>query len=406
MQALAAATLAATVLFNPLLAIVNGHVHRLSGGVIAASQAAIVLGGLAIGATARPAPLRWLALAWALCIAFVAMALGRGAVIPKNLGDVLVIPAFICLGARMEERVLARTVTALLVAVCGCGLWELMSPASFGAVFKVMDYYVATRGFDPKQFYAGGDLFVSSERGGGRFLMAFTGWHRGSSLFLEPVSLGNWAGVVALFAAAFWGRMGLRGRAFYVASVAIVLVTCDGRLALGTCVLLALWLPIAGRLPARLAALYLPAMIVALVLARAAGALPQSGDTLSGRFRGGIDLLTGLDMAQMFGIGAQTEGAVDAGWAYLIQGQSIFVGLALWLIVTLSDTGEDAAARRMKHGAALFIVLCLPISYAVLSVKTSALLWATYGVFFQAAARERNARRPFAAQHTAAVPVR
>lgn len=391
------ALLAATVLFNPLLAIVNGHGARMSGGIVAAAQGAIVLAALAAGLLARPLPARWLALAWGLLLAFLGVSLLRGDLPIKNLGDALLIPAFICLGASMDERTLIRTVTGLQIAITVVGGWELLFPRAFGRLFKVLDYYVATRGYDPKLFYAGGDLFVSSERGGGRLLLNFTGWHRGSSLFLEPVSLGNWAVVATLFLAAFWDRMGWWRRAVFASTIAMVLITCDGRLALGVCVLLALWLPVTRFIPARLAVLYLPAMILVLAALRAAGHLPQSGDTLTGRFRGGLDLLGSLDMAQLFGLGALSREAVDAGWVYLIETQSVLVCLALWLVLTLSDTGESASARMMKHGVALFVALCLPISYAILSVKTAAVMWATYGYAFQRRSLQRpSSRSPIA----------
>lgn len=397
-ERVAIALLAATVLFNPLLAIVNAHVHRLGSAPVAGVQALLVAASLGLGALVRPRPLRWLLLAWGLAMAWVLLALLRGVPDPKALGDALLVPAFVCLGTALMPRTLLRLAAALQAAVIVVGFWELLDPEHYGALFKVLDYYVATRGYSPSQFYNGGDLFVSADRGGGRYLMAFTGWHRGSSLFLEPVSLGNWAAVVALVLAAFWDRLGWRARGAWFVSILATLVICDGRLGLGVCAVLALAMPLVRRVPGWVSVYYLPGFILALDLLLAAGALPQTGDTLSGRVRGGIDLLNGMSVAQMAGVGGLSPAAVDAGWVFLVETQSIAVALALWLCVTLSDLGSGRSGRAVQHGVAIFVLLCMPISYAVFSVKTSALMWALFGCFLQAERRRRLAEDDASAQ--------
>ncbi|WP_375397606.1 polysaccharide biosynthesis protein GumE [uncultured Sphingomonas sp.] len=375
--------LALTLFFNPALAIVNGHVRPLGGGIVAGVQAVLVLGAFACGLASRPLPIRWLLLAWVATLAFIALCVMRGEVVAKDLGDALLIPGFICLGTQLSERSLLRTAGWLQLAVVAVGAWELVSPGTFGAVFRILDYYVSTRGFSKEEFWAGGDLFVSSERGGGRMLLAWTGFHRGSSLFLEPVSLGNWSVVIAILLGAYWDRLSVRARMLFAASIVWTLFVCDGRLALGVCLFLAVWLPVARRLDARLAVLYVPLIFVLLLALDSVGALPASGDTLTGRFHGGVTLLVSLTPAQLMGVGGLGKAAVDAGWVYVVETQSAPMASFLWLMLMLSRSGQDPGARTMKHGVGLFIALCLPITYAILSIKTSALMWAMYGQFFQ-----------------------
>lgn len=380
MEAVAVTLAVLAVVFNPLLAIVNGHVAHLNGGIVALVQASLTFAALGLGVVVDGKPTRWGLAAWVLIVAFVVLSVLRGDLAPKNLGDVLLIPAFIALGQRIGPSVLIRTVVWLQVAITAIGVFELLFPLLFGSVFKVVDYYVATRGFAASAFWAGNDLFLSSERPGGRLLLPGLHLHRGSSLFLEPVSLGNWAILVCIMLAAFWHRLSWRGRAFLVVSDLALLVICDGRLALGVCLLLAVALPFTRRLPSALSVCYLPVVMVALTGLVAAGYLSSAGDTLPGRLRGGYDALTGLDLSDLLGIGHHALNA-DAGWVYFIQTQSLLTAIVVWAAITLTSIGEEDDARTFKHGLALFLVLCLPISYSVLSIKTMALLWCAYGSF-------------------------
>lgn len=377
--AVALAVLAVT--FNPLLAIINGHVHALSGGLVALIQAAMTIGALLLGGLIGGKLTRWMVVAWGLAIMFLMLSLLRGDLAVKNLGDVLIIPAFIALGQRIRPTTLLRVVIGLQIAITVVGVFELLFPSAFATIFKVAEYYVSTRGFDEEAFWAGNDLFLSSERPGGRLLLNGFGLHRGSSLFLEPVSLGNWVIVVAVFLAGFWKRLPWKTRIFLLVSNFILLVVCDGRLALGVCVVLAVYLPIARYIPSPVSFLYLPGVMLLLTGLIGAGYLASEGDTLPGRLRGGFNALTGLDLADMMAVGTQGLNA-DAGWVYFLQTQSLFTAIVMWGIITLTDIGKDPDARMFKHGLAMFLALCLPISYSVLSIKTMSLLWCGYGCLF------------------------
>ena len=390
LEAIAVAMAVLAVVFNPLLAIVNGHVHPLTSGIVATVQAALTFAALGLGGLQRGAPTRWIVFAWALLVAFVGVSIVRDSLAVKDLGDVLLIPAFIALGQRIRLPVLVRVVIGLQIAITAVGVFELLLPSAFSSVFKVVDYYVSTRGFDKSAFWAGNDLFLSSERPGGRLLLGGFGFHRGSSLFLEPVSLGNWTVVIGIFLGGFWHSLSWRARAWLIGCDVVLLVVCDGRLALGVCLLLAVYLPVvARRLPSRLSILYLPAVLLLLIALVAAGFLATVGDTLPGRLRGGYDALIGLGLADLFGVGHQALFA-DAGWVYFLQTQSLLVAIPVWAVITLTDIGEGEDARMFKHGLALFLALCLPISYSVLSIKTMSLLWCGYGALYARRAVERS----------------
>lgn len=407
----AAVILLLTVLFNPLLSIVNGHLFPLTGGIVAAFQAALVLGALFIGAAGRDRPSGWLAITLAIVASFLAISLARGSLDPKPLGEVLVIPAFILLGARLNYKTLVTVVIMLQTLLTGVGLWELADPAGFGEVFRVAEYYIGTRGFSADQFWAGNGLFVSSQRPGGRLLLGHLNLHRGSSLFLEPVSLGNWIVVILVFVMAFWTRLGWAARLFLIMSNCVLLVVCDGRLAMVLSLALLIYLPFSRHVPERVSAVYLLVALAGLALLSSLGLLLSTGDDLLGRLRVGLEAMMNLDVRTLLGLGSREHLMVDAGYVYVIQTQSFLVGLLLWFGLTLTSLGDTPSSRIFKHGTMIFIAACLLVSYSVLTIKTAGLLWALYGYFlaenWRAAARRReehadehpvapNAGQPFA----------
>lgn len=390
----AAALLVATILFNPGLAWINAHIVPLSPGAVSGVQGLIVLGALFVGAL-QPLPLtfRWLAMTWILVLAVFLTSAVRAYMEPKILGDILLIPAFILLGSRMDSLLLRRCFLAMQGLILLVGLWELASPTGFGATFRVLDYYVKTRGYQADAFWAGGDLFLSSARPGGRMLLDGLGLHRGSSLFLEPVSLGNWAIVGVIFTAALWRDLSQRARLFMILSTGLLLIICDGRLAMSVILLFCLYLPISAFIPDRWSVFYLPLLLFALVAGEASGVLTGPGDNFTGRLSVGLDALRSMDIVQLLGVRVERIRFDDAGWADFVQAQSLLIAIGLWLTLALSSFGRDPGNRMAKHGIMLFLTLCLPISNSLLSIKTAAAMWALYG-FCHARGRQAEKAAP------------
>lgn len=388
-QLACAVVLALTVCFNPFLAVVNASIMPIGGGIVALVQGTLVVAALLLGLTASGrAAYPWIGVCWALAMAAVATAAIRMQFDAKSFGDVLLIPAFILLGMQLQRGTLIRTVTVLQAMILLVGIWELASPGSFGTFFKVAQYYINSRGYSAEDFWAGGDLFVSSVRPQGRMLFANSELHRGSSLFLEPVSLGNWTIMITLFSAGLWRHLTIGLRGFLILSNIALLVICDGRLALGVNLMLLAFLPLARRIPGWVSVLYLPISLIGLTLAKMLGLLAEVGDTFAGRLRYGIDALGALNWERFFAVGWTRLGNDDAGLVYFIQNQSLPVAIGLWMVITLTNIGEGSGSRSFKHGMALFLVACLPISNASLSIKTTALMWACFGYFYMRARQD------------------
>jgi len=383
LQFACATVLVLTVAFNPLLALVNASVRPVNGSMVAVAQGALVVSALLLGLySAKDTAKLWIGVVWMLALVSLATAAVRMQFDPKSLGDVLLIPAFILMGMQLGRATFIRTVLAMQIAILIFGIWEVYDPGGFGSVFKVAQYYISSRGYNANDFWAGGDLFVSAQRPHGRFLLASSGLHRGSSLFLEPVSLGNWAIMIALFSAGFWRDLSIKSRIFLVLSNIALLIICDGRLALGVCLVFLAALPIVRLVPGWISVFYLPLSLLGLSIARMLGLLAEVGDTFVGRLRYGMEQLSRLTVPRFFAVVDSRIGNEDAGLVYFIQNQSLPVAVILWIVVTVASTGETTGGRAFKHGMAIFLVACLPISNASLSIKTTALMWACYGFFY------------------------
>jgi putative polymerase len=394
---LAGGILFSATLFNAVLAFVNAHVFAMGYVHVAVAQMLLTVASLLVVLYARPqGSTGWLIGVAAATGGFLLLSVMRGHLEPKYLADMLTILLFVMLGMAMRGSTLVRViliVQGLLVAVA---IWELISPGGFGDVFRVRDYYVNTRGFSDDSFWSEYEtLFLAAERPTGRLIGSGLSLHRASSLFLEPVSLGNWTIVVTLAIAALKDHLRPRQIALLVAGNMILLFACDGRLAIAiNLILLAAW-PVLPRLPRWLVPLFLPLLFLALLAAWTTGLLAEQGDTLVGRFHYGFNYLLTLNAGDLLGLNV-TGGTVaaDSGWAYLVLTQSIFGLAAIWLALTLHTAPGTVSERRFVAGMAIFIALSLPVSYSIFSIKTAAVLWALYGYLLAQAAARKILDRP------------
>ena len=156
---------------------------------------------------------------------------GTGNVDAKYFRDIFLIITFILLGMTSNERRAIQMMVVLQAFVVAGILLEAVCLPCYNDLFAVKDFYINTRGLGEEEFTnLSSDLYVSATRPEARFLPFFD-LHRMSSVFLEPVSLGNFMTATVAFTAAFWNRLGGKLKMFFFASMILMLLACDGRLA-------------------------------------------------------------------------------------------------------------------------------------------------------------------------------
>jgi putative polymerase len=370
-----------SVLFNAMLAIVNAHVVPLNMGVVAGAEFLIVLAAQAtVFQNYRPQMLPW----YGMMTFIVAFAILRGCYLghfePKYIRDVMLIPTFVLLGMTVPFHRVKTGVTILHVIVVAGVLFEALFTSAYAGLFDVRQYYIATRAFEETAFWdTTSELFVSATRPEARFFN-FIDLHRVSSVFLEPVSLGNYVIIITTFLCANFSRFSVRFRAFLLAGIVIALVGCDGRLAAICSAVIVLGTLVAPRLPHRITLLYLPVIVIGAFVFVFTTLPDAHQDNFSGRVAYCVNLLANYDIADWLGLSDHfIARASDSGIAYIVATQSV-IGVALfWVLLNFEADDRWSSQIKFTQGLCTYIALTMLVSYSLFSIKTAALLWFIHG---------------------------
>lgn len=389
----------AALSYTAVLCFVHTHATAVTNAQMAIADGAIVLGALGLAFLA-PQRALWIVLL-ALAVNFLLVVLVSEEFNLKAVRDPLVLIAFAALGMIWGNARLARR--AFIVAsaiVVPIGLFELLAPALFQQVFDVLGFYMGRGVITAEQAqYQSSSFFVSGERADGRFLTSFLGGHRVSSVFLEPVSMGNFGALAAAFALSL-GRAHWRLALGLGAVALFAILAADARFAAGV---LALFL-VARLVPIKwttlaLAPLPLLTVIMLIVVSQF---VTEGGDTFPTRLALSGRLLADLDAAQLMGFAPGSISTVDSGYAYALTSFGLPLCLALWAtFVAAPATTAEGKRYKLMLGIYACALLCISGS-SLFALKTAALGWFAFGALASAAI----ARKPAPAPHSArTVPV-
>lgn len=367
--------------YNLLLSLINSHLVPLSGSALIVTESLMLL-------CALPILFKKLTLGFCLLVSLIAfnfftLFLIRQDFDAKPLRDVLMPIVFLWLGIMVHRRDHAdRLLGGIALVVIAVGLVDVIFPDFYADFVDALGFYANRWSTDPYK------LLTLQERpaGIGRSLFPFLlGPRRISSVFLDPVAMGNFAVILAAWALSK-EKFEARRMAFFLICSAIVVVLCDGRFAL------MLVLIIAACRVSKIDRLYflpaiLPLMGISLVLAVAL-LFPgqQPGDNFIGRlYSCGEDLL-GLDFLSLFGLGSRVVN-LDAGYGYVIQKFGVLLCIVLWLAYCFLPA-HDSVAQRFRFYLSVYMVLLLSISgNSLFALKTSGILWFLFGTLIATAPR-------------------
>ena len=399
----------AAALFNALIAIINARFKPLTGNTVIIAEIVIVIAAhLFILRHFQNRMVNWYFLIVAIGAFAILRIASTGNADAKYFRDIFLIITFILLGMTSNERRVIQLMAALQTFVIAGILLEAICLPCYNDLFAVKDFYINTRGLGEEEFTnLSSDLYVSATRPEARFLPFFD-LHRMSSVFLEPVSLGNFMTVTVAFTAAFWKKLGGKLQAFFVASMILMLLACDGRLAaMASVAILAIS---AGHraMPRHSAIMFLPFVVVLAVVVAALAGWQSGTDDLSGRIAFTVELIQDMTVADIFGISdRQLPQSVDAGVVYLIITQSIIGAALIWGFITLSANESTPEQKIYKNGVLMYLALTMMVSYSFLSIKTAAPIWFIFGALLSGGASEAvQVRSAPPNRHTARRPRR
>ena len=309
----------------------------------------------------------------------------RGLPDPKGARDLLSPMIFFCLGLRFGSvegsKVLLMHVSAAVLIVAA---FEFADPEGFVSLFPVFDYYMSKGMISVSDIdKVTNGLYISGMRPEGRSMFPILGDHRLSSLFLEPVSMGNFGVVVAIWALSREWHQRSQIVVGMIISMSVIIATDSRFAALTVSFILILRASPVWKIDN--VVLVMPCLVAALLASLAA--MDSTGvyaDNLYGRLLYSGSVLLAMNPLGIFGLEVwNTSSTEDAGYAYALQAFGLPGCIVMWLVFSLMPS-PTYSAQRMKLFTAVYICFILGISgTSLFSIKTAALLWFLIGYEFQ-----------------------
>jgi len=370
------AVVAGCMVFNLALAFINTNVTGISERHVILMELVLIAAAVMLALSKRAG----FATILVVYLAYMALILAlRPELDLKAIRDLLIPITFYFVGRKFRRIENADTLVLLAaLLVVGVGMFEFLFLEMFVKFINIFNYYVArgTLGANDAHFIEGGsDLFISSTRLGGRFFFPFLGDMRASSVFLEPVSMGNFGAFLCLWAVF---RNGMAHRRLLFLLAFLVLVLGDARFGIFVCLAFAVVWAL-YRFAPRPVWWALPFIISAsLATYGLSSTALHWEDDLTGRLLHSGQLIAKLDAESLFGIKTDLPFLSDNGYAYSFS-QTGLIGIAvLWTLFIFAGE-RGGPVDKFKALSATYICLLLVVSNSLFSIKTAALLWVCAG---------------------------
>lgn len=372
--------LIASVVYQALLALMHTHFFRASSLAVAAAEFLIYLACVLV--LAKRIRLEFVTIV-ALVLAYLfLLSIFRNALEFKGFRDVMIPLLFYWLGRHVADIGYADRILKVLVSVVLVfGFFELFFLDQYTRLLNIFSYYVSTGTVTiTTNFITDSALNLNGLRpeGIGRTIFpALLGSHRVSSVFLEPVSLGNFAVIVAA-----WGlskpRAEYKQMLFFLLSAITLIALSDSRYGLIVVTsLIVMRIAVSGRLNAAVIILPLVSIVVLVLI----GLFFNGGlaDNIMGRLFWTGNTLLSFNVEKILGIQGFNIPYGDMGYAYLLSRWGVLLCIALWMALWLVKM-TDQRGERFRTYAALYISLILTVSgTSFFALKTAGILWFLMG---------------------------
>ncbi|MDE8345807.1 MAG: polysaccharide polymerase [Acidocella sp.] len=375
----------ASLLFNIVLCFINTqHWFHVGTIFVSISELLIVVGGLYLIRTQLSR--RIIEIFCLLSLYLIALKFINPDLDLKILIDLSIPYIFYKIGTLSSIEQANRTLWTVMIIVLAVGSFELLLPTQFGDVFDVWSYYVDKGGIGQDVVdYSHTNLFVSGFRGSVEARMFFPGLlgaHRVSSVFLEPVSMGNFATIVIAWCLSISGPV--RGRQFLLAFMAFVcIVVTDSRFAVG-CSLIMLTCRFLPVIRSRFLLFFLPILTILTLTVVGSfkelpGVLPSiMADNFPGRLLFSARLLNYWNVSQWFALVPSQVYTADTGYAYVVNNLGLPVAVLLQGAFA-AHIVQKREADILKFMIGVYFATSLCVGESIFSIKTAALLWFLFG---------------------------
>ena len=315
------------------------------------------------------------------------LAIARGGYLDiKGLRDLMVPLVFVWLGrsVTLGRGDIDRIIFPLVWVVVVIALVETFSFDFYNQFFNTFNYYARSGviGESAIPTIAGQTVTLNGLRpeGIGRTLLPeMLGPLRAASVFLEPVSFGNFAIIVAGWGLARQWDEWRAGALFLLASVTMI-VLADSRFGLSAILVLIL-----ARLVLRGRANYLvffAPFIAVLLLILIANFKPGYGDNMHGRLTMSGQVLALFNESDLLGISGFARSFGDMGYAYIISRFGLPLLVSLWFFAFFVPVREKISMH-FRTQVVLYMSMILCVSgTSFFAFKTASVLWFMVGSLF------------------------
>lgn len=358
------------LVFNFFLCFVNTRVMGIRDSHVMLMELAIIGTALLVAADRRAGFYLVLGVFTTYMIFLFAL---RGQNDLKALRDIFIPIVFFAMGSRLRDiRLADRLVVWSAAIVLAFACFEYFLLDLYLEWFNVLGYYISRGTVSlTESFGATKGLFISGLRPEPRTILPFLGQHRVSSVFLEPVSMGNFGALI--FAWALF-RRGWSGRWLLFPAAIAMTVFADARFGLFTCILMAMMSPFYRIIP-RTVWLVMPLLILSVIGAYGLLSGTHGGDnSLSGRLEATAAILSQLPVGVVAGVETTDGFNADSGMAYTLTKFGLVGFPALWALFVFQPL-RSARAWDFHSMMILYLILIMVISNSFFSIKTAALMW-------------------------------
>jgi hypothetical protein len=370
------------VLYNAILAVINGHLFSVNYSIVVMVEIVLLAIIMFLITTYGfiESDFKDIAFLTLIVLIGVLISMLNQQLFVDSIRNFLIVVLFYMLGKRTTEETIHKVFFVISIVVGVILLLEMFSLDSYAWLLQPAEYFANTRGISERAYNETG-LFAAALGFDGRFNYGLFSGPRTSSVFLEQVSLSNFAIVLSIYLATFWQRITKKHIIYFVTLIVLILVTSRSRSALGLVVISFLGYHLIPFLSKRLVLIIFPMGILMTIMVYLLMPTDGFADTLQGRLSYTGDLLYNIDIKDIFALDiANIKRFGDSGFVYLINANTLFGAIATWLYVATAISANNSPQLRLLFLSNTYFFATLAVSgTSVFSIKTAALLWLMIG---------------------------
>ena len=367
----------AAVLYQAFFCFMNTNIAPINAGYLMLTEV-ILMGIVTINFLSRQISLPVLSLLIFIFANAFVLVLFQQYFDPKNIRNLMTPILLIWLGTQYNNKISTdKLVKYLASVVVLVGVFEFVLPEIYQLIFNVINYHIAIgRSTEAALKYLDGSFSLNGTRWGGRNLLPFLGDHRASSIFLETVSMGNFAVLIGC-----WGlsKSNVKESLFFIIAALTVAVLADSRFASTLLILLMLMRVFLSIKMLERVSYFVPLLILMICFYLDKGDVFYSDD-FAGRLGSTGNYILNFQASEFFGVYSRHYSMfVDQGYAYLIHFCGMAAAIILWVCFCRLPVDTNQA-KIFKSLVGILIAANLAISGdSLFAFKWSALMWFLLG---------------------------